>query len=341
MLFHRKTCSLYLIHFAHFANSSISVLIMLIVDEEQDTSSEDEVEDEIAEELINDLAMKTKRRKVRGGSRVGRSPNLKRSRATANDILTGDYFVMPLYPEIKFRRRFRISMDVFSNIRTALLTDSYFNLRNDALGVPGLSTEQKLTCALRILAYGNTPDAQDEYLKIGESTAHQIFHKFCKDVVEILGPKYLRTPTKTDLMRVLAMHAVSGWIGLFGALDCVHWEYHACPKMNQGSFQGRDGKRSLVSEVVCDETNYIWHVNACLPGSLNDINVFQRSTLWADMIRGPASQVRYKINNREYQYPYLITDGIYPDYGIIVKSVAEPQGPEKCLFATLQESKRK
>ena len=46
----------------------------------------------------------------------------------------------------------------------------------------GLSSLQKMTFAIRMLAYGVTCDLMDEYVRIGESTAIESLKKFVKAV---------------------------------------------------------------------------------------------------------------------------------------------------------------
>jgi hypothetical protein len=48
--------------------------------------------------------------------------------------------------------------------------DPWFIQRRDALGRLGLSSLQKCTAALQMLAYGVPADACDEYCRLGEST---------------------------------------------------------------------------------------------------------------------------------------------------------------------------
>ena len=46
-----------------------------------------------------------------------------------------------------------------------------FSQRTDAVGIRGMSSLQKVTDALKMLAYGTTDDAVDDYVRIGESAA--------------------------------------------------------------------------------------------------------------------------------------------------------------------------
>ncbi|XP_057803392.1 uncharacterized protein LOC131018695 [Salvia miltiorrhiza] len=117
-----------------------------------------------------------------------------------------------------------MSRELFLRIVNALEVDPYFQQRPDAVGRVGFSPIQKCTAAIRQLAYGNSADCCDEYLRIGETTALECLKKFCKAVVRIFGGTYLRRPTTADVQRITAMHeARHGFPGMLGSLDCMHW----------------------------------------------------------------------------------------------------------------------
>ncbi|XP_028095021.1 uncharacterized protein LOC114295039 [Camellia sinensis] len=84
-----------------------------------------------------------------------------------------DYFVNPpVYPSNVFRRRFRMKRSLFLRIQFGVEAhESYFVQKRNSTGVLGLSSLQKMTAALRMLAYGVAAHFMDEYLRIGESTA--------------------------------------------------------------------------------------------------------------------------------------------------------------------------
>jgi len=56
--------------------------------------------------------------------------------------------------------------------------DPYFVQKPDATGKMGLSPLQKVTAALRMLAYGVSGDLVDEYVRIAESTAVECLRRF-------------------------------------------------------------------------------------------------------------------------------------------------------------------
>ena len=76
-------------------------------------------------------------------------------------------------------------MDVVSNF------DPYFQQRIDAVGRKDLSPLQKCTAAMRMLAYGVSADAVDDYVHIGESTAVEGLKKIISNVVTIFEGEYL------------------------------------------------------------------------------------------------------------------------------------------------------
>ncbi|XP_022041666.1 uncharacterized protein LOC110944312 [Helianthus annuus] len=95
-----------------------------------------------------------------------------RDREAANERLIKDYFdPTPVHGPNVYRRWFRMSQMLFLRINNDL-EDKYdfFKQRMDARGYLGFTSIQKVTSALRILAYGNTYAINDEYLKMREKT---------------------------------------------------------------------------------------------------------------------------------------------------------------------------
>jgi hypothetical protein len=100
--------------------------------------------------------------------------------------------------------------------------EPYFVQRRDNARRLGLSSLQKITAALRMLAYGITGDLVDEYLKIGETTAMMSLKLFAKSVVSIFSDEYLRSPTNQDIARLLAVGQSRGFPSMLGSIDCMH-----------------------------------------------------------------------------------------------------------------------
>ncbi|XP_059315422.1 uncharacterized protein LOC132066037 [Lycium ferocissimum] len=154
--------------------------------------------------------------------RIGSVPGhlvINREREAADNNLFLDYFSdNPRYNDGMFRRRYRMSRNLFLRIVDAIKAhDMYFEQRANAMGRFGLSTVQKITVVFRMLAYGLPADATDEYVKIGESTAIESMKRFCRAIVEVFGQQYLRSPTANDVARLLHIGEQRGFPGMLAA----------------------------------------------------------------------------------------------------------------------------
>ena len=140
------------------------------------------------------------------------------------------FFDNPVYGEREFHRRFRMSQRLFLHIVDVIKQhDNYFNQRRDASGKLGLSTFQKVTAAIRILAYEIPADATDEYIKIGESTTIECMKIFFRAIVDVFSEWYLRSPTIEYVSRLLNIGQQRGFPGMLGSLDCMHCKWKNCP----------------------------------------------------------------------------------------------------------------
>jgi hypothetical protein len=234
-------------------------------------------------------------------------------------------------------------MSLFLRIVDALGDGSpFFTLRLDATNRPGLSPIQKCTTAIRQLATGSPADEFDEYIKIGESTAVDCLKLFVKGVNEIFGAKYLRRPTAQDLERLLEKSERDGFPGKVGSVDCMHWRWEKCSYGWKGMYtRGDHGVPTIILEAVASHDRWIWHAFFGVPGSNNDINVLNQSHLFIEQLRGEAPKVEYSINGRQYNLPYYLADGIYPEWPVFVKSIHEPQTDKHKLFSQKQQGARK
>ncbi|KAM2541762.1 hypothetical protein TB2_021285 [Malus domestica] len=104
--------------------------------------------------------------------RPNRAINIDRDRQRQGEYILDDYFVCnSAFPDTYFRRRFIMERHLFNKIMGAVCNhDSYFVKKSDAFGAMGLLPEQKITAALRMLAYGASADQVDEIAMMGKST---------------------------------------------------------------------------------------------------------------------------------------------------------------------------
>ncbi|XP_062173489.1 uncharacterized protein LOC133878942 [Alnus glutinosa] len=307
-----------------------------------DSSSDDELE------IISTLAIVKGRLDGEGGSR-SRHDSARRRNTIWRDSLQGeenlfrDYFAeSPVFPPKKFRRRFRMRRDLFMRIHDAIIShDRYFVQRRNAAKKLGHSSLQKMTTAIRMLAYGVTADFMDEYLLNGERTAMDSFIRFVKAVVSVFSAEYLRSPNPEDIARLLAIGESRGFPRMLGSIDCMHWKWKNCPNAWRGMYSGHIREPTIILEAVASNDLWIWHAFFGLPGSHNDINVLERSNVFANLAEGRAPPVNYSVNGHDYTMGYYLSDGIYPSWATFVKTIHAPQGNKRKNFAAAQESARK
>ncbi|CAJ2670521.1 unnamed protein product [Trifolium pratense] len=267
-----------------------------------------------------------------------------RDHPAANQRLIDDYFAdEPTYDDAMFRRRYRMQKHLFLRIVGDLSSsDNYFTQRADAAKKEGISPLAKCTTAMRMLAYGMAADAVDEYIKIGGTTALECLRRFCKGIIRLYEQEYLRAPTQDDLQKILHVSELRGFPGMIGSIDCMHWEWKNCPKAWEGQFtRGDKGTTTVILEAVASHDLWIWHAFFGCPGTLNDINVLDRSPVFDDVEQGKTPSVNFYVNQRPYDMTYYLADGIYPSYPTFVKSIRLPQSEPDKLFAKYQEGCRK
>ncbi|XP_013595011.1 PREDICTED: uncharacterized protein LOC106303227 [Brassica oleracea var. oleracea] len=148
---------------------------------------------------------------------------VEQNREAGHNRLWNDYFSEnPSFSKNLFRRRFRMNKQVFMRIIDTLSANvPFFQQRRDAVGRLGLSTLQKCTAAIRMLAYGCVADAVDEYLRLGESIALSCLTHFTDAVILLFGEEYLRRPIPEDLQRLLDIGEIRGFPGMIGSIDCT------------------------------------------------------------------------------------------------------------------------
>ncbi|XP_009337863.2 uncharacterized protein LOC103930279 [Pyrus x bretschneideri] len=139
-----------------------------------------------------------------GGSIVGRFYK-PRNRAMTHANMMNNYFNSNfVYTEDDFRRRFRMRLHVFKRLlHDVHQVNPYFQQKLDRAGRPGFSPYQKVTVALRMMAYASLTDSMDETYGISESTCPDTLTELCNTIVHLYKEEYLREPNQEDLDRLI------------------------------------------------------------------------------------------------------------------------------------------
>ncbi|XP_061993602.1 uncharacterized protein LOC133711508 [Rosa rugosa] len=129
----------------------------------------------------------------RGGSRPGHASNEERFRESRGKNMMEDYFVQhPVFSDEEFRTRYRMSHNVFNRISSDLCRYvTYFVQKSDAAKKVGLLPEQKLTCSLRMLAYGAGADQCAKYCWMAKSTSIEALKRFTRGIVNLYLAEYV------------------------------------------------------------------------------------------------------------------------------------------------------
>ncbi|XP_047315282.1 uncharacterized protein LOC124919157 [Impatiens glandulifera] len=297
------------------------------------------------DDTIEILALRRARKKQNEQSASSRKSRSYIDRATleGHNRLFKDYFAtIPVYSSQMFRRRFRMSRELFMRIHSRVEAhEPYFQQKRNSAGNLGLSSLQKITVALRILCYGVAADFMDEYIRIGETTTIKSLRYFVQSIIDIFGHVYLRKLNSEDIARLLQIGKVRGFPGMLGSIDCMHWRWKNCPTAWKGMFTGHCHEPTIILKAVASYDLWIWHAFFGLPGSHNDINVLERSHVFSEITSGEGYPVDYSINGHNYNMWYYLADGIYPPWATFVKSIPLPMNRKTKHFTAAQESARK
>nr|GEV33222.1 hypothetical protein [Tanacetum cinerariifolium] len=239
-----------------------------------------------------------------------------------------------------------MSRSLFTCIVEVTLRCAFFREKEDCIGKLGISTLIKCTSAIRQLAYRTFPDALDEYLQMGHATSRQCIEQFCRYIIHIFRPGFLRKPTITNVERLYARHEEKhGLPGMLGSLDCTDWSWFGCPIAHKAQYCRLDHGPDpfILLEAVASQDLLIWHTFFGVSGENNDINVIQRSPLLNNLKLGKAREIPFVANDVTYPWEYYLCDGIYPEWVPFVKPVTNlaDDDHKRLLYKAMHEAARK
>ncbi|KAI5350844.1 hypothetical protein L3X38_003735 [Prunus dulcis] len=103
---------------------------------------------------------------------------------------------------------------------------------------PSFSPHQRVTIALRIMAYTSSADAMNDTFGMSESSSVKNLAQFCYTIVH---------SAKIHTFEHQIRKAEDwGFPGMIGLLDCMHWQQKNCPTGWQGSFSDKSRKQTIV-----------------------------------------------------------------------------------------------
>ena len=96
-------------------------------------------------------------------------------------------------------------------------------------------------------------------------------------------------------------------------------------------------------EAIADVDSYIWYAFFGELGSLNDMNILDKSSIVGSILDGTfdLSVEPYTVNGTTRDWMYFLADGIYPDWSIYVKTFRVAITRMEEVFKLSQEATRK
>jgi Plant transposon protein len=243
-----------------------------------------------------------------GGSKTGKAPNKDRNFQEYYERMVKNYFsgVHSVYDEGDFERRHRVPRPVFDRVWQQLHGQGTFVHRQNAMGELGIHPLLKVVACFRKLAYGNADDQLDEVLGIAESTMNATMKEFVQTIKRDFSQYLHRCPTPQEISRAQAIYAARGFPGCFASWDCKHFQWKNCPIAQAGQHRGKEGKSTLVLEAICDGELYIWHSFFGEAGSLNDINILDKSSIVHSLLNGS-----FSLKSAPYKIHHTVRDWLY------------------------------
>jgi hypothetical protein len=130
---------------------------------------------------------------------------------------------------------------------------------------------------------------------------------------------------------------------MFASWDCKHFSWKNCPVTLAGQHKGKESDKTLILEAIADADLYIWYHFFGEAGSLNDINILNKSSILGSILDGSFDLKTnpYTINGTTHDWLYFLVDGIYPAYSIFITAINHPQSDMEKHFSTCQEACQK
>ncbi|GKA70617.1 ALP1-like protein [Tanacetum coccineum] len=100
-------------------------------------------------------------------------------------------------------------------------------------------------------------------------------------------------------------------------------QYPNCPVALRAQFcRGDHGSDPFILlEAIA---SWIWHAFFGVSGMNNDVNVLRQSPIFNDLKAGKASDGPFMDNGVSYKMGYYVTDGISPEYSVLMKLISNP-----------------
>nr|KAJ0209706.1 hypothetical protein LSAT_V11C400186250 [Lactuca sativa] len=98
---------------------------------------------------------------------------------------------------------------------------------------------------------------------------------------------------------------------------------------------------TIILEAVALYDFWMWHAFFGPSGANNEINILDQLLIFNGIFLGKSYDVPFVANETSYKRGYYLTIGIYPKFGVFVKSFTCPNDDKRLKFKSTQESATK
>ncbi|CAO2836993.1 unnamed protein product [Amaranthus hypochondriacus] len=196
----------------------------------------------------------------------------------------------PDYPEIEFKKLFRMGKSTFEFICNELKSAV---AKEDTMLRASIPVNQRVAVCIYRLATGEPLRLVSNRFGLGISTCHKIVLDVCAAIRSVLMPRYLNWPDEELLRRIKEeFESVSGIPNVIGSMYTTHIPIIA-PKVSVTAyFNKRHTERSqktsysITVQGVVDPKGVFSDVCIGWPGSMPDDKVLEKSALYLRGIQG-------------------------------------------------------
>ncbi|KAJ8278342.1 hypothetical protein GJAV_G00086590 [Gymnothorax javanicus] len=219
--------------------------------------------------------------------------------------------------------KFRMSRDTFFTLCEKLqprLARMNTNFRQ------ALPLEKRVAIALWRLATNVEYRYIGALFGVGCSTVGQCVREVCHAIVLLLKPFYLQPPSEQELDETVRLFSMRwGFPHCAGVLDSLHIPIITPPNKTTHCCNSNSW-HSVVLQAVVNGLGQFWDVCAGFPGSTDDVNILQNSTLWTMASEGHLSpQPPRNVLGQPLGY-LLLGDAAYPLQTWLLKCY--PESPQ-------------
>ena len=169
-----------------------------------------------------------------------------------------------------------------------------------------------IAIALRRLSSGDNASGVAELFGVSIPTVGRCTNKFCKAVIKVLRPLYLRWPSVIERKTVKHdFKDIQGFQNCVGAIDCTHIYMKLHDKSKATDYCDRTGFFSTVMQAVVDSKMRFLNVAVGFPGSIHDTRIINNTSFWrkrTTLFNGPRI---YLPGSSEPISEYIVGDAGY------------------------------